>query len=108
MEFGRPNIANVITDTAGKREVVHTSVSNNTAYIRFAGNGLIESDHKRIDLWIQQIKQWISYGVTTFYCLHHQPNENRRLSGYSAKYMIEKINQEFPNHQINTPKIFNS
>ena len=37
------NIANVITDTAGKRDVVHTSVSNDTAYIRFAGNGLTKS-----------------------------------------------------------------
>lgn len=102
------NIANVITDTAGKRDVVHTSVSNDTAYIRFAGNGLTKSDHNRIDLWIQQIKYWISFGVTTFYCLHHQPNENRRLSGYSAKYMIEKINHEFPYHKIKTPTTFNS
>ena len=102
------NIANVITDTAGKRDVLHTSVSNDTAYIRFAGNGLTKSDHNRIDLWIQQMKYWISCGVTTFYCLHHQPNENRRLSGYSAKYMIEKINHEFPYHKIKTPTTFNS
>ena len=102
------NIASVITDTAGKREVVHTSVSNSTAFIRFVGNGITESDHKRIDLWIQQITNWISYGVNTFYCLHHQPNENRRLSGYSAKYMIEKINKKFPNQKINIPKIFSS
>tara|TARA_Y100000739_G_C20543066_1_gene434535 strand:- start:181 stop:1068 length:888 start_codon:yes stop_codon:yes gene_type:complete len=102
------NIANVITDTAGKRDVVHTSVSNNTAFIRFVGNGITETDNFRIDLWIQQIKNWVSNGITTFYCLHHQPNDNRKLSGYSAKYMIEKLNQEFPNSKINTPITFNS
>lgn len=102
------NIANVITDTAGKREVVHTSVSNETAFIRFVGNGLIETDHERINMWIQQITNWISFGVSTFYCLHHQPSENRRLSGYSAKYMIEKINEKFPNQKIKTPEIFSS
>ena len=30
------NVANVITDTAGKREVVHTSISNKTAFIRLS------------------------------------------------------------------------
>jgi uncharacterized protein YecE (DUF72 family) len=100
------NIANVITDTAGKREVVHTSVSNDTAFIRFVGNGIQETDYHRINLWIEQIKEWISCGVTNFYCLHHQPNQNRRLSGYSAQYMIQKINEEFPNYPVYSPKLF--
>ncbi|MAW65392.1 MAG: hypothetical protein CMD18_04260 [Flavobacteriales bacterium] len=104
--LNKHNIANVITDTAGKREVVHTSVSNDTAFIRFVGNGIQEIDYHRINLWIEQIKEWVSCGVTNFYCLHHQPNENRRLSGYSAQYMIQKINEEFPNHPVYSPKLF--
>ncbi len=105
--LNKHDVANVITDTAGKREVVHTSVSNNTAFIRFVGNGIKETDYHRINLWIEQIKEWVSCGVTNFYCLHHQPNENRRLSGYSAQYMIHQLNKEFPNQSIYSPKLFN-
>ena len=94
------DVANVITDTAGQRDVVHTAISNETAYIRFVGNGIQDSDNHRIDLWIQQIKKWVLYGVTNFYCLHHQPSENRRLSGYSAQYMINKLKESFPNQTI--------
>tara|TARA_Y100001934_G_scaffold283723_1_gene406019 strand:+ start:5026 stop:5916 length:891 start_codon:yes stop_codon:yes gene_type:complete len=100
------NVANVITDTAGKRDVVHTSVSNQTAFIRFVGNGSPDTDLPRIDSWIKQIKNWIEHGVTTFYCLHHQPHENRRLSGYSAKYMIEQLNKAFPRNKIHIPNTF--
>lgn len=104
--LNKHNIANVITDTAGRRDVVHTSVSNKTAYVRFVGNGIQNSDNHRIDLWIEQIKKWVSCGVTQFYFLFHQPNENRSLSGYSVQHMTKKINQNFPTNMINVPKPF--
>ncbi len=97
------NIANVITDTAGERDVVQKMTTNNTAYIRFVGNGLLDSDYQRIDAWVKEIENWISKGITKFYFLHHQPNQNRRFAGYAAKYMIDQINSKIPSGNIHSP-----
>lgn len=102
------NIASVITDTAGEREVVHQMTTNNTAYIRFVGNGLVKSDYQRIDEWINNIGKWIDNGITNFYCLHHQPNQNRRFAGYAAKYMIDELKNKMPNISVQSPKIYES
>jgi uncharacterized protein YecE (DUF72 family) len=97
------NVSNVITDTAGERSIVHKTVTSNSAFIRFVGNGLVDTDYARIDAWIDQIETWISQGVNEFYCLHHQPNQVRRFSGFAAKYMIDQINLRLPNLKIKTP-----
>lgn len=102
------NVANVITDTAGEREVVSKLVTNNTAFIRFVGNGLVDSDYKRIDYWVNQFKIWQEQGVRKFYCLHHQPNQNRRFAGYSAAYMLKKIKDTFKNQNIKIPHNYSS
>jgi len=97
------NIANVITDTAGERNIVHRLATNNTAYIRFVGNGLADTDYSRIDDWVKQFKIWITQGIRNIYCLHHQPNQNRSFAGYSAKYMIEEINRQIEQVNISPP-----
>lgn len=97
------NIANVITDTAGARNVVHKLVTNNTAYIRFVGNGLVDTDYSRIDEWVKQFNVWIKQGIRKIYCLHHQPNQKRSFAGYSAKYMVEEINKNIEKVTIKPP-----
>ena len=104
--LNKHKIASVITDTAGERSVTHTAVSSNTAFIRFVGNGLLKSDYERIDLWVNQIQQWVNLGVRNFYCLHHQPNKNGSFSGYSAKYMIEALNNQFPKYKVRPPSVY--
>jgi uncharacterized protein YecE (DUF72 family) len=97
------NIANVITDTAGERNVVHKLPTNNTAFIRFVGNGLVDTDYTRIDEWVKQFNIWIKQGIRKIYCLHHQPNQKRSFAGYSAKYMVEEINRNIENVSIMPP-----
>lgn len=88
------NITHVITDTAGRRDVVHQMITNNTLYVRFVGNGLVPTDYARADAWIKQIKSYISKGVNQVYFLIHQPNQNRSMGGDLVSYVIAKINKD--------------
>ena len=97
------NIAHVVTDTAGRRDVVHQMTTNNTAYIRFVGNGLIETDYKRIDAWILRLGEWIDQGLNKIYFMIHQPDQLRSFSAILAKYTIETLNIKYPNLGLKTP-----
>ena len=48
-------IATLITDVAGRRDVLHQCLTNETAMIRFVGNGLHPTDYKRIDDWVKKL-----------------------------------------------------
>ena len=45
----------VLTDVAGKRNLLHMSISTHQLMVRFVGNDLHETDYKRIDEWIERI-----------------------------------------------------
>ena len=86
------NIGSVITDTAGRRDVVHTRLTTSTAFIRFVGNNLHPSDFKRVDDWAAKLKRWMNSGIGSFYFMMHMHDEkdSPELSAYS----IDKINKE--------------
>ena len=74
------NVANVITDTAGMRNVVHQMPTNETLYIRFVGNGLVESDYARMSEWVKQFEIWIKEGFGNFIaCIINQINTEAML-----------------------------
>ncbi len=97
------NIAHVITDTAGRRDVVHQMTTNNTAYIRFVGNGLVETDYRRIDAWILRLGEWIDQGLSKIYFMIHQPDQLRSFSAILVKYTIEQINKKHPKLNLKLP-----
>lgn len=97
------NIAHVVTDTAGRRDVIHQMTTNNTAYIRFVGNGLVETDYKRIDDWIKRLGEWINQGVNKIYFMVHQPDQLRSFSAILVRYTIQQINSKYPNLNLKVP-----
>lgn len=97
------NIANVITDTAGRRDIIHQMNSNKTAYIRFVGNGLVATDYQRIDAWIDKLNDWTNQGIENVYFLIHQPNQKRHFSALLVKYMIDQLNKKFSNLDLFSP-----
>lgn len=97
------NIAHVITDTAGRRDIIHQMNTNKTAYIRFVGNGLLPSDYDRIDKWIEKLDDWINKGIEKVYFLIHQPNQKRHFSAILVKYMIDELNKKFPDLNLQSP-----
>ena len=87
--FSRYNITPVITDTSGRRDVLHQIVTNDKIFVRFTGNNLHATDYKRIDDWIQKITDWLSSGISEFYFFLHEPTKH--LCADIAIYMAEKL-----------------
>src|ERR1700741_4852356 len=80
----------VITDVAGRRDVLHQRLTNKTAFIRFVANNLHASDFKRMDDWAQRAVKWMENGLVQLYFFIHTPDKS--LCPELAIYFIEKIN----------------
>lgn len=81
----------VITDAAGRRDVIHMRLSTPTAFIRFVGNSLHPSDYTRIDDWVQRIGKWLEMGIEKVYFLMHMHDE--RFSPELCAYSIKQLNK---------------
>ncbi len=79
----------VITDTAGRRDVLHQRLTSTTAFVRFVGNDLHPTDYKRIDQWIELIARWIEQGLQKLYFFIHEPDELHCPE--MTKYFVEQI-----------------
>lgn len=86
------NISTVITDTAGRRDVLHMHLSNTTAFIRFTANNLHPTDFPRIDEWAKRVHQWQENGLEEVYFFIHSPSH--ALMPHLAKYAVERFNLE--------------
>ena len=83
----------MITDVAGRRDVLHCSVSNQIVMIRFVGNALHSTDRTRLDEWVQKFGEWFGQGIKQVYLFMHQPEEAGTLE--LIDYFVEKMNQEY-------------
>lgn len=66
----------VITDVAGRRDVLHMGLSSPVLTLRFIANEGHPSDYIRTDAWIQRLKTWFEKGLQTAYLFIHGGNEN--------------------------------
>lgn len=99
------NIALVITDVAGRRDVLHLALTNNTTMVRFVGNGLHDTDYKRIDEWILQLKKWWENGLSEIYFFPHEPDNI--LAPEMTAYLFEKL-QAYEEIDVRGPKLLNA
>ncbi|MDX1904835.1 MAG: DUF72 domain-containing protein [Thermonemataceae bacterium] len=97
--------ATVITDVAGRRDVLHQRVTSDKQLIRFVGNNLHHTDYTRIDDWVEQIKKWLNEGLKEIYFFIHQPDN--LLAPELASYLIEKLNL-IDGLYLKTPKFVQS
>lgn len=97
-------IGTVITDTAGRRDVLHMKLTNGTAFIRYVGNSLHPSDYQRIDDWVAKMGEWIAQGIHTIYFFMHQHEEF--YSPELCHYLIEKMNLDL-NLNVKAPTLLN-
>lgn len=81
----------VITDTAGRRDVLHQTLTMPDVFIRFVGNNLHATDYIRIDAWLKKIYDWLEQGISNLYFLFHEPQKS--LSVDLAVYMIQALNR---------------
>lgn len=85
--------SSVITDVAGRRDVLLMPLTNRTAMIRFVGNGLHPSDFTRIDDWVSRLKRWFEMGLRRVYFFTHEPDNllAPQLAHYLCRSVEERI-----------------
>jgi len=99
------NIANIITDTAGRRDLLHMRLTNKEAFVRYVGANH-ESDYTRLDDWSNRLKSWKNQGIENIHFFVHQNIEKE--SPLLSKYFIQALNKELdidiqlPNHASDT------
>lgn len=85
-------VGTVITDVAGRRDVLHMRLTTPAAMVRFVGNGLHATDYTRIDAWVERLKIWFENGLQQLYFFVHEPDNT--LAPELATYLIEKLNKD--------------
>ncbi len=88
--FEENDIANNITDTAGRRDLLHMRLTNNEAFIRYVGANH-ESDVDRIKEWVPRLKKWNEQGLTNIHFFVHQHEE--KSSPQLAAHFIKNANE---------------
>ena len=81
----------MITDVAGRRDVLHMRLTNPILILRFVGNGLHPTDYTRADDWVLRLKSWIDQGLHAAYLFIHQP-EMALVPDYT-NYWAKKIEE---------------
>ncbi|MGV7107427.1 DUF72 domain-containing protein [Flavobacterium sp. U410] len=84
-------LANIIVDTAGRRDMLHMRLTTPVAFVRFVGANH-KADYERLDDWVKRIKKWKAEGLQSLYFFVHQNIEVE--SPLLAKYFIENLNKE--------------
>ncbi len=86
----KKNISAVITDTPGRRDVLHLDLSANSVMIRFKGNNLHASDYERVNQWSEKLKSMINNGVNEIYFFVHQEEESLGIE--LAQQLVQELN----------------
>jgi uncharacterized protein YecE (DUF72 family) len=83
-------ITAVISDVAGRRDVLHLRLTTAVAFIRFNAHNLHPTDYTRIDAWVERLTNWYSEGLQELYFFVHQPDI--RHTPVLLQYLTEQLN----------------
>ncbi|MEN0046658.1 MAG: DUF72 domain-containing protein [Bacteroidota bacterium] len=89
--FKLNNIATVVTDVAGRRDVLHQEVTSSKLVVRFVGNALHPTDYSRVDRWIAELQGLFEAGLKEVYFFPHEPDNI--LAPRMARYVLEQAQQ---------------
>lgn len=92
----------VITDVAGRRDVLHGRVTAPFTLVRFVGNDLHPSDYDRLRHWAQRLALWQSLGLQEAYFFVHEPDNLR--APQAAAWFYEQVKM-LPGIQTRGPVI---
>ncbi|TGE19701.1 DUF72 domain-containing protein [Hymenobacter elongatus] len=92
----------VLTDVAGRRDVLHQRLTTPVAFIRFNGHGLNSSDYTRATAWAERLAAWLQAGLHTVYFFVHQ--KDILHSPLWARFFLEKL-QELTGLPVSLPRI---
>lgn len=81
----------VMSDVAGRRDVLHMSLSSPVLVLRFIANDGHPTDFSRADAWVKQLKIWFDQGLQTAYLFIHGGEENDTTPEL-IRYWVRKLN----------------
>lgn len=84
-------VANIIVDTAGRRDLLHMRLTSPTAFVRYVGANH-PTDYTRLEDWINRIENWVENGLENLYFFVHQNTEEE--SPQLAAHFIQKLNEK--------------
>ncbi len=84
------NVANLIVDTAGRRDLLHMRLTNNEAFVRYVGANH-PTDVTRLDEWVNRLQKWNEQGLEKIHFFVHQNKEKK--SPLLATHFIQKMNE---------------
>lgn len=85
------NIAPVLVDTAGRRDLMHMRLTNNEVFVRYVGANH-PTDYTRLDEWVPRLKKWTDQGLQNIHFFVHQNDEQE--SPKLAAHFIQQLNRE--------------
>jgi len=89
--FENHGITNIVTDTAGRRDLLHMRLTSPNVFVRYVGANH-ESDYFMLDVWLERIKEWKQQGMENLYFFVHQNLEKE--SPVLSAHLISKLNKE--------------
>ncbi|MBS1662395.1 MAG: DUF72 domain-containing protein [Bacteroidetes bacterium] len=95
-------IGTVITDTAGRRDVLHMRLTAPVVFIRWVANNGHPKDFPRIEDWAYRLKTWMEKGMREIYFIVHSPDEF--YAPDLALRAVEKFNEVCGTH-LKPPKL---
>jgi uncharacterized protein YecE (DUF72 family) len=84
------NVTHIITDTAGRRDLLHMRLTTPVAFVRYVGANH-PLDYARLDDWLERLNIWTKEGLQKIYFFVHQNEEAE--SPALASYFIDKLNE---------------
>ena len=90
--FRELGIGAVITDTPGRRDVLHMRLTAPFAFIRFVANQQHPTDFQRIDEWADRLSEWVKKGLREVYFFVHDHQE--LFVPELCRYAIERFNEK--------------
>lgn len=98
--YKKHHITNSITDTAGRRDLLHMCLTTSKAFVRFVGANH-PSDYQRLENWLDRIEDWTKQGIQTINFFIHQNIEIESV--LLSAYFIQGLNKRL-NLNIKVPK----
>lgn len=97
-------ISVVITDVAGRRDLLHTSLTAGFVMLRFIGNNLHPSDFSRALAWSEKFSAWSSQGLARVFYFAHEPDDINapELSQAVIRHLNEECGADLPPLQWQT------
>jgi uncharacterized protein YecE (DUF72 family) len=87
----------VMTDVAGRRDVLNIGATTDVIFVRFVGNSGHPSDGERLKKWVITLSEWVDAGIQEIYFFLHQPQPKAILPMYQYIKGLQKTSENFQN-----------